>query len=191
MPYSSVALDLLQSPYIKRIKPFQVAFNHVFGDFIPESNEFLLREVLGNFVVHADISENLASSTPPNSMNILQWVLDSLVVRNLHTPNTNTLDAQTLNLHTPQTQFPKFDTNHKNYTNTCSSKWQGAWIPLSKVWGSSIVNEKNRRRKSLAPLNWSFDMDYSESNVIFRYQSSQTNKIIKITSLLIKLKTLP
>ena len=93
MPYSSVALNILQSLYINRIEPSQVAFNHIFGDFVPESDELLLSEFLRDFIIHLDITENLFRSGPSNSMNVLQRVLDSLVVRNLHTSNTNALDA--------------------------------------------------------------------------------------------------
>jgi len=133
MPYSSVALNVLQSLYINRIEsslrppttskfsqlqyrkkltekgkekcndgifPYQVSFNHVFGDFVPESDELLLGEVLCDFVIHVYITQDLSRSAPANSMNVLQRVLNSLVVRNLHTANTSALDAQAVNLHT-------------------------------------------------------------------------------------------
>lgn len=50
----------------------QVSFNHVFGNFIPESDELLLRKLLGDFVIHVEVTEDLPRSDPPNSMNILQ-----------------------------------------------------------------------------------------------------------------------
>lgn len=98
MPDPSVALDLLQSPYVKCIEPPQVAFYHVLGDLISESDEFFLIQVLCDFVVHVQVAQDFSSSAPSNSMYILQREFNSLVVWDLYTSNTNTLDTQTLNL---------------------------------------------------------------------------------------------
>ncbi|WVZ11802.1 hypothetical protein V8G54_016332 [Vigna mungo] len=133
MPYSSVALNVLQSLYINRVESSQVSFNHVFGDLVPESDEFLLSELLCHFVIHAYITQDLSRSAPSNSMNVLQRVLDSLVVRNLHTANTSALDAQSLNLHT-HLQFMFYCAKHETLI-VCGYLWS---MRIQNVNGDSI-----------------------------------------------------
>lgn len=77
---------------------YEVAFNHVLGDFVTESDELLLGQFLGDLVVHADVAEYLPCSAAPNPMDVLQRVLHSLVVGYLHSSHTHALDAQTPNL---------------------------------------------------------------------------------------------
>ena len=53
--YASVALNLLESPYIQGIEPPQISFNHVLGDFISDNGEFFFRQIFGDFVIHVEV----------------------------------------------------------------------------------------------------------------------------------------
>jgi hypothetical protein len=56
---------------------YQISFNHVLGNFIPEPNKLFFTEIL------------VTKTVPSNSMNVLQREFSSLVVWNFHTTNTN------------------------------------------------------------------------------------------------------
>ena len=71
MPHPSITLNLLQPPYRKRIESPEVSFDHVLGDFITNDDELFFGQFAGDFVLHAQIIEDLASSGTPNSMNVL------------------------------------------------------------------------------------------------------------------------
>lgn len=72
---------------------YQIAFDHVLGNFITERDELFLRQILGDLVLHAEVAEYLASSGPADAVDVLERVLDALIVRDLHTSDTSAPDA--------------------------------------------------------------------------------------------------
>uniref|UniRef100_A0A7C9CTL6 Rho-GAP domain-containing protein n=1 Tax=Opuntia streptacantha TaxID=393608 RepID=A0A7C9CTL6_OPUST len=98
MPYSSIALNLLQSLNLPSIESPQVTLDHVVRDLLPEFNKLLVRQVLSDFVLQAQIAENLASPRTANTMNILKRVFDPFFIRDFHPTNTHTFDVQPTNL---------------------------------------------------------------------------------------------
>lgn len=98
VPYSSIALNLLQPPNGKSIESPKVSFNHVLRDFFTKSDKFLFRHVFHHFVLHLKVYQNLACSGAANSMNVLQRELNSFVVWNFHSSHTHTLYNQTCSL---------------------------------------------------------------------------------------------
>ena len=73
---------------------YKVSLNHVLGDLLTEGDDLLLREVLGDLVVEAEVQKDLTGACPSDAMDVLQRALHPLVVRNLNTTDTDALDPQ-------------------------------------------------------------------------------------------------
>lgn len=79
---------------------YQVSFDHILRDFITETDELFLRQVLGDLVLHAEIAQDFAGTAAPDPMDILKGKLNTLSVWYLHSTNTSTFDVQAWGLQT-------------------------------------------------------------------------------------------
>lgn len=77
-----------------REKYYELEINQVVGNFIPERDDFLLGQVLCDFVLHIEVTEDLVCSGAANSMDVLQRVFHPLVIRNLTPSHSHAPDAQ-------------------------------------------------------------------------------------------------